>query len=386
MKYDFDTVYDRRKTDSIKWAVGENELPMWVADMDFKTAPEIVDAITKRAENGIFGYTNITDDWYNAYINWWDRRHGLKMDKSNLLFCTGVVAAISSIVRKLTTPNENVLIQTPVYNVFFNSIINNGCRVLENKLVYEDGAYSVDFNDLEAKLSDPQTTLMILCNPQNPAGKIWDKETLYRIGNLCVKYNVTVISDEIHCDITEPGVDYVPFLSVSDECRKVGIMCMAPTKTFNLAGIQSAAIYVPDKYLFHKVRRAINTDEVAEPNGFATVGAIAAFTKGEKWLNELRGYISENRRITEEFVKENVPGMSVVKGEATYLLWLDISKIGKSREIASFLRRETGLFLTAGAVYGENGDGFLRLNVACPKETLYDGLDRLKKGIEKLRN
>ncbi|MBQ7699953.1 MAG: pyridoxal phosphate-dependent aminotransferase [Clostridia bacterium] len=386
MKYDFDTVYDRRNTDSIKWKVKENELPMWVADMDFRTAPEITEALVKRAEHGIFGYTDLKDEWYDAYINWWDRRHGLKMDRERLLFCTGVVAAISSIVRKLTTPNENVLIQTPVYNIFFNSIVNNGCRVLENKLKYDGENYSVDFKDLEEKLSDPQTTLMILCNPQNPAGKIWDKETLYKTGELCAKYNVTVISDEIHCDITEPGRDYVPFLSVSDDCRKVGIMCMAPTKTFNLAGIQSAAIYVPDRNLFYKVRRTINTDEVAEPNGFATVGAIAAFTQGEAWLDELREYISENRKITEDFVKAEIPGMSVVKSEATYLLWLDISKIGKSRQIAPFIREKTGLFLTAGAHYGEVGDGFLRLNIACPKTLLYDGLNRLKKGIEEFRN
>ena len=382
MKYDFDTVYDRRSTDSVKWNVGENELPMWVADMDFKTAPEIIEALTKRAENGIFGYTDLKDDWYNAYIDWWNRRHGLKMERGGLMFCTGVVAAISSIVRKLTTPNENVVIQTPVYNIFFNSIINNGCRVLENRLVYDGEAYSVDFDDLEAKLSDPQTTLMILCNPQNPVGKIWDRETLAKIGALCVKHNVVVISDEIHCDITEPGRDYVPFLSVSDDCRKAGIMCMAPTKTFNLAGIQSAAIYVPDKNLCHKVSRGINTDEVAEPNAFAAVGAIAAFEHGEPWLTELRAYISENRKITEEFIKNEIPEISLVKGEATYLLWLDISKVGKSREVAPFLRKVTGLFITAGCHYGECGDGFLRMNVACPKTLLYDGLNRLKKGIK----
>ena len=385
MKYDFDTVYDRRSTDSIKWKVKKNELPMWVADMDFRTAPEIIDALVNRAGHGIFGYTDLTDEWYDAYINWWDRRHGLKMERDRLLFCTGVVAAISSIVRKLTTPNENVLIQTPVYNIFFNSIINNGCRVLENKLIYDGSSYSVDFEDLEAKLADPQTTLMILCNPQNPAGKIWDQKTLYKTGELCAKYNVTVISDEIHCDITEPGYDYVPFLSVSDDCRKVGIMCMAPTKTFNLAGLQTAAIYVPDRNLFYKVRRGINTDEVAEPNGFATVGAITAFTNGEEWLEQLRAYIYENRKITEEFVKDQIPGMSVVKSKATYLLWLDISKIGKSREVAPFIREKTGLFLTEGAHYGECGDGFLRLNIACPKTTLYDGLNRLKKGIEEFK-
>ncbi|MBO4869953.1 MAG: pyridoxal phosphate-dependent aminotransferase [Clostridia bacterium] len=382
MKYDFDTVYDRRKTDSIKWKVGENELPMWVADMDFKTAPEIIEVLQARVAHGIFGYTDVTDEWYDAYIGWWRDRHGFTMEREGLMFCTGVVAAISSIVRKLTTPNENVLLLTPVYNIFYNSTINNGCRVLECPLVYDNGAYSIDFCDLEAKLSDPQTTLMIMCNPHNPVGKIWDRETLGRVGELCAKYHVIVISDEIHCDLTEPGTEYVPFASVSETCMNNCIMCVAPTKTFNLAGVKTSAIYVADPTLRHKVNRAINTDEVAEPNAFATVGAIAAFTRGGEWLDQLRAYVAENRRIFGDFIKENVPAASLVKGQATYLLWLDISKVGPSREVAAYIRKTTGLFITAGAVYGKGGEGFLRINIACPRQTLLDGLRRLKAGID----
>lgn len=388
MEYDFDTIYDRRTTDSVKWTVADNELPMWVADMDFRTAPEIVDALKARAEHGIFGYSDITDEWYDAYIGWWERRHGLKMKKEGLMFTTGVVAAISSIVRKLTTPNENVVIQTPVYNIFFNSIVNNGARVLENRLIYDPDtlSYSIDFADLEKKLADPQTTLMILCNPQNPAGKIWSADELERIGELCCKYHVTVLSDEIHCDITEPGTGYVPFASLPENCRHNSITCIAPTKTFNLAGIQSAAIYVPDPFLRHKVWRGINTDEVAEPNAFATVGAIAAFTKGGEWVDQMNRYVSDNRRAVAAFLVSQLPDVKLVPGNATYLLWLDISRIGKSREVAQFIRRETGLFVTAGAVYGECGDDFLRMNIACPRRILEDGLSRLRDGIRKYIN
>lgn len=382
MRYDFDTVVDRRKTDCSKWSVGEGELPMWVADMDFRTAPEVIEALRERVDHGVFGYTEIKDEWYNAYINWWRDRHGFTMEREGLMFCTGVVAAISSIVRKLTTPNENVLLLTPVYNIFYNSTVNNGCRVLECPLVYENGAYSIDFDDLEKKLSDPQTTLMILCNPHNPVGKIWDRKTLRRIGALCKKHSVTVISDEIHCDLTDPGTGYVPFCSVDDDCRSNAIMCIAPTKTFNLAGLQTAAIYVADPVLRHKVCRGINTDEVAEPNAFATVGAIAAFTKGGEWLDQLRGYIAENKRILYGYVEENIPGVKVVRGEATYLCWIDISSVGGSRPVADHIRKTTGLFITAGDVYGRGGDGFLRVNVACPRQTLLDGLQRLKQGID----
>ena len=381
MKYDFDTVHDRRNTDSIKWAVKENELPMWVADMDFATAPEIVEALEKRAAHGIFGYSDITNEWYGAYTGWWKTRHGFEMEKDALMFCTGVVAAISSIVRKLTTPNENVVTQTPVYNIFFNSILNNGCRVSESPLIYKDGEYSIDFDDLDAKLADPQTTLMILCNPHNPIGKIWDAATLSRIGELCKKHHVTVISDEIHCDITAPGTEYVPFASVSDTCRDISITCIAPTKTFNLAGLHTAAIYVPDPVLRHKVWRAVNTDEVAEPNAFATVGAIAAFEKGGEWLDELRAYIGGNRETVEAYLREFVPEVRLVHGDATYLLWLDISAVGSSAEVARFLREKTGLFITAGTVYGRSGEGFLRMNIACPKALLNDGLERFSAGI-----
>ena len=306
MKYNFDQVINRRNTNSLKWDVKENELPMWVADMDFETAPEIQEAIQKRAAHGIFGYSILPDEWYEAYIGWWERRHHVTFEKDWLIFTTGVVPAISSIVRKLTTPAEKVVIQTPVYNIFYNSILNNGRVVLESPLQYDGKEYHMDLADLEKKLSDPQTGLMILCNPQNPTGKIWDRETLAKVGELCAKYHVVVVSDEIHCDLTDPQKEYIPFASVSEICAQNSITCIAPTKAFNIAGMQTAAVVVPNDTLRHKVWRGLNTDEVAEPNVFAVDAAIAAFTKGEPWLNALREYIAENKKQVVAFLEKEI--------------------------------------------------------------------------------
>ena len=382
MKYDFDSVINRRGTGSLKWDVKENELPMWVADMDVRTAPEITEAIEKRVLHGVYGYSVMPEEWYDAYTSWWKDRHGLEMERDGLIFCTGVVPAISSAVRKLTTPAEKVLIQTPVYNIFFNSILNNGRQVEECPLRYENGVYDIDFEELEEKLSDPQVTLMILCNPHNPVGKIWDRNVLAKIGALCAKYGVTVLSDEIHCDITDPDCAYVPFASVNEECAGISVTAIAPTKAFNLAGLQTAAVYIKDKKLRHKMWRGLNTDEVAEPNAFAVTAAVAAFTKGGEWLDELRAYLFENKQIVREFLEKELPQVRLTPSQATYLLWLDCGAVtDRSKALAEFIRSETGLFLSHGEQYGGNGNRFLRLNIACPKQVLQDGLSRLKTGI-----
>ena len=383
MSYDFDTPVDRRNTYSLKWDVKENELPMWVADMDFQTAPEVREAIQKRAAHGVFGYSIVPEEWYQAYIQWWERRHGFRMDAEWLIFCTGVVPAISSIVRKLTTPAEKVLVLTPVYNIFFNSILNNGRQVLESRLQYDGESYSIDYADLEAKLADPQTSMLIFCNPHNPVGKIWQAEELRKVGELCRKHHVVVVSDEIHCDLTEPGLGYVPFASVSEGCRDNSITCIAPTKAFNLAGMQTAAVCVPDPVLRHKVWRGLNTDEVAEPNAFAIQAAVAAFTRGGAWLDELRCYLHENKVWTTQYIQKEIPQLKVVASQATYLMWLDCSRLtDSSEELADVIRESTGLYLSEGGQYGGDGTHFLRLNVACPRSVLEDGLNRLKKGVE----
>ena len=247
--------------------------------------------------------------------------------------------------------------------------------------------YSCDFEALEEKLSDPQASLMILCNPHNPVGKIWSRGELERIGNLCKKHNVTVVSDEIHCDLTDPGKEYIPFASVNETCREISVTCIAPTKTFNIAGIQTAAVSVPNPVLRHKVWRGLNTDEVAEPNSFAVCAAVAAFNGGGEWLDELRKYLFENKKTVREFISNQIPSLKVVPSEATYLLWIDISSVGRnSVDFARFLRKETGLFLSNGAQYGSGGEYFLRMNVAYPRSRVLDGLERLKRGVDAYMN
>ncbi len=377
MKFDFDRIIDRKNTGSLKWDIKAGELPLWVADMDFETAPCIKEALKNRVEHGVFGYSIIPSEWADSYVSWWKKRHNFTIDRDSLIFCTGVVPAISSLVRKLTTPAEKVLIQTPCYNIFFNSILNNGRFVLESPLDFDGENYKINFDRLEKDLSDPQVSLMILCNPQNPTGNIWKKEELARIGDLCKKYGVSVISDEIHCDITEPGFNYTPFASVSETCAQISVSCIAPTKCFNIAGINSAAVVVPNPHLRHKVWRALNTDEIAEPNAFAVDATIAAFGQGEEWLTQLNEYLFGNRKYAEKVLAE-IPGnkVKVVKGRATYLLWVKVFQNGDV--FAEELRRKTGLFINGGAEYGKSGENFVRINLACSRKTLEEAMARFK--------
>lgn len=381
-EYNFDEVVDRRGTGSYKWDIGDDELPMWVADMDFPTAPAVQKALEKRVAHGVFGYSIIPKEWENAYIHWWKERHNFEIQKEWLTFCTGVVPAISTVVRKVTTVGEKVLIQTPVYNIFFNSILNNGRNVVESPLAYDGNEYTMDFERLEKDLSDPQVSLMILCNPHNPVGKIWDQETLAKVGELCEKYHVVVLSDEIHCDLTNPGKEYIPFASASSVCRDNSITCIAPTKAFNIAGLQTAAVVVPNENLHHKVWRALNTDEVAEPNAFAVDAAVAAFEKGSEWLDSLRQYLYENKKYAIEFLHQEVPDVKVTPGEATYLLWLDCSKItAHAKKLAEYIRKTTGLYVSEGSQFGQGGECFLRVNIACPGSVLKEGMLLLVTGL-----
>ncbi len=382
-KYNFDEVIDRSGTGSLKWDVADGELPMWVADMDFCTAPCIRKAIEKRAAHGIFGYSIIPEEWSKSYQDWWLKHHDLVIDKKWLIFTTGVIPAISTAVRKFTTPAERIVIQTPVYNIFYNCIINNGRRFLENPLVCRNGVYEMDFEDLERKLSDPQTTMMILCNPQNPVGKIWDADTLARVGELAAKHHVLVFSDEIHCDLTSPGHSYVPYASVSETCRMNSITAVAPTKCFGMPGVSSAAVIVPDEGIRQRMDRALNTDEVAEPNAFAVDATIAAFSdEGWEWLSQLREYIEDNKSYVYDFLKKELPEVKAVRQDATYLMWLDVSRYtDESTKLQKYIREKTGLFVSTGEIYGGEGNRFLRLNVACPRSLVEDGLNRLKQGL-----
>jgi cysteine-S-conjugate beta-lyase len=383
VSFDFGKTTNRFNTNSYKWDVGHEELPMWVADMDLETSPVIVEAMQKRLNHKIFGYTNVPDAYYHAVAQWWKKRHDFHVEKEWIMFCTGVVPAISSIVRKMTKVEDKVLVLSPVYNIFYNSIINNQREVLTSDLIYRDNGYSIDFNDLEEKLAEHDTTLMIFCNPHNPIGKVWDKHVLEKIGNLCIKHQVLILSDESHCDLVHPLHRYIPFASVSDEIAQNSITCVAPTKTFNLAGLQTSSIIVPNPEIRKLVKRGINTDEVAEPNVFAIEAAIAAFTQGEPWLESLLDYLMANKELIEHFISSQLPVLQVIQSEATYLAWIDCSNVTTdTKYLCEFIRKETGLYVSEGSIFGRNANHFIRLNYACPKKRLTDGLQRLKRGIE----
>lgn len=381
-KYDFDKPTDRRKFDTVKWDLPEGTLPMWVADMDFECAPKIREAIETRAAHGIFGYSETPMEYFQAVSDFFYRITGYRHDPESMIFATGVVAIISSCVRKLTTPAEKVLIQAPVYNIFYNSILNNGRVVISSDLIYENGEYRIDFADLEEKMSDPQTTLMILCNPHNPVGKIWSREELYRIGELAAKHGVRVISDEIHFPLSDPGKACIPFASVSENCRRNSVTCVSASKAFNLAGIGAACAIVSDPALMHKVWRGINTDEVGEPNAFAVSASVAAYTECDDWLEEVREYIYENKLYCYDFIEKNIPGAKVVRSDATYLIWVDVSAFtDDSNDLKEHIFEKTGLYLSSGAAYGECGKRFLRINLATQKANVIDGMNRLKTAL-----
>ena len=378
--YDFSKKINRKNSNSYKWDSVDATLPMWVADMDFEACPDIIDAIKKRMECPVFGYSITPKEYFLAYQAWWERRHHIKFDLDWMIFSTGVVPTISSTVRKLTTVGEKVLIMAPVYNIFYNSIINNGRFVLSSDLVYENNEYHIDFNDLEKKMSDPQVSLMILCNPHNPVGKIWSFDDLKKIGSLSVKYNVIVLSDEIHCDIVEKGYEYIPYMSVSEECKMNSVTAISATKCFGIPGLQSSAVVIPNPILRHKVNRGLNTDECAEGNVFAFDPIIAAFSKGEAWVNEMNDYVTNNKKVFMEELKDT--NLIFVKANALYLLWVDVSKYTlDSKRLVKFIKDETGLYITEGSEYGESGKSFVRINLATTLDNVLDSARRMKQAL-----
>ncbi len=383
MKYDFNTASSRRHTDSVKWDVKDNELPLSIADMDIETAPEIKKAILKRAESGIYGYTEPMDDWYQAYISFFSNRYNVKLEKEWMMFSTGVVPTISSSVRKLTKEGDNVVVLSPVYNIFYNSIVNNNRKVLEVELIHDGDDYKIDFESLEKAFALENTSLIIFCNPANPVGRIWTKEELAKLGELAYRHSVIVLSDEIHGFITRPGKKYIPFFSINETNKMNSVNCVSVTKPFNLAGIQTSLCFVPNPELYKKVNRQINTDEVAEPNIFACPVTVAALNEGREWLDQANAFFYENEDEVRLFIQNNIPLLSVTPSDATYLLWIDVRKIAEnSKDFVTHLRETTGLILADGAVYGKGGNGFVRMNVACPKAILNDALSRLKTGVE----
>ena len=356
---------------------------MWVADMDFKVAPAIQDAILKRAKHPVYGYTIVPEELFESYIKWWDHRYDFKMSPKDMLYSNGVMPSISSIIRCLTDIGEEILIQTPVYHVFFYVIEENNRKVLENQLIYENGEYKINFDDLDDKLS--QVKLMILCNPQNPVGKIWSKKDLKHIADLCEKHDVILISDEIHCDLTDPGIKYNAFETSSDYDKV--ITCLSPSKSFNIAGFQSSIVHTKNQILLEKIKNQMHIDKNDACNVFATSSVIAAYNESEDWLEELKEVLYENKQIVKEYLRDELPIINLIDCDATYLLWLDCSALKvPSKELSNFLRRNQGLFLSAGSDFGQIGDDFLRINIACPQKLLKEGLRRLKAGVTALNS
>ncbi|WP_297980321.1 MalY/PatB family protein [uncultured Methanobrevibacter sp.] len=384
MKHDFDSIVNRKNTNSLKWDLFNDEIPMWVADMDFKAAPKIYEEVNKRAQQDVYGYSIVPDEYFDSYINWW-KKYGLEMKRENLLFSISVMPAITSIIRAFTSIGDKILLQSPVYHVFYHVIENNNREVVENQLIYNnstddvDLAYTIDFEDLEKKLSDDDTKMMLLCNPHNPVGKIWKREDLIKIADLCEKHDVILVSDEIHCDLTDPGETYIPLASVSD--YKNVFTTLSPSKTFNIAGLQNAVVFTENEEFYELLSQQLTSDFFSQSNIFAIDCAIAAY-ESEDWLNELREYLFENKKLVNSFLSENIPEIKLVPANATYLLWLDCEALNSdSNTVSTFLREKVGLFLSPGCQFGSGGDNFLRLNIACPREILEEGLNALKEGI-----
>lgn len=373
-------VPDRRGSGSYKWDSIPNPdmIPLWVADMDFKTAPCVIEALARRVDHGVFGYTLVDDSYYEALTGWFASRHGYDIDSRMVIYTSGVVPAISAIIKALARPGEGVIVQTPVYNCFFSSIRNNGCRIVESPLLRKDLSpseftYRIDFDDLERKAADPANTLLLLCNPHNPAGRIWSREELAKAAGICRRHGVRVVSDEIHCELTMPGLAYVPYATVDPS----GVICLSPSKAFNTAGLQIANIVCPDDSVRRAVDRAININEVCDVNPFGIAALKAAYTpEGAAWLDALRGYIAGNYELTREVITRELPGCPMATLEATYLPWIDVSALYiPSEELEERLKTEAKVWVNCGEMYGRGG--FIRLNIACPRQRLREGLERI---------
>ena len=382
MKYDFDELVERRGTNCVKWDESPDDevIPLWVADMDFKAAPAIQKAILERAEHGVFAYTLVDEDYYTAVINWFRRRHQWKIRREEILYTTGVVPAMSVAVKALTMPSEKVLILSPDYNCFFSSIRNNGCEVLECGLKRVNDTFEVDFIDFEAKCADEKTTVFLLCNPHNPSGRVWTREELERMNDICLKYGVKVVSDEIHCELVMPGYQFQPFAAVSEACRQNSVILNSPSKSFNIAGLQTANIICSRPDWRRRLDRAININEVCDLNPFGPVALKAAYNESEDWLDELNQYLWGNYQVLCDFIEKNLPQWMVCRLEGTYLPWVDVSAMGIPVEtLCQRLLTEAKVWINPGTMYGpQTGEGYVRFNIATQRARLLEALQRIK--------
>ncbi len=378
MKYNFDELTERRNTGCVKWDSDNDTdmLPLWVADMDFQTAPSVKEAVMSRAATGIYGYVRVPDSYYEALTRWFDTRHGWHIDRDRVIYTSGVVPALSAIIKALVKPGEGVIIQTPAYNCFFSSVRNNHAIEIDNPLKRIETAsgftYEIDFEDLEAVASRPETRLLLLCNPQNPTGRVWTRAELEQVRDICRRNGVRVLSDEIHCELIHKGYEYIPYATIDPEA----VVCCSPSKAFNTAGLQTANIVCPDTETRDLIDRAINDNEVCDINPFGVVALEAAYNDGGEWLDALNNYLEDNYRYLRETLGSAFPQLRICDSQATYLAWIDIRPLGISSDNLDKLLRENGkVHINSGTMYA--GDGYIRINYACPRLRLAEALRRM---------
>jgi len=390
MKCDFDKIIDRTNFYSKKWdelekifgTDAKDVLPMWIADMEFRSPKPVIEAIKKAAEHGIYGYTSRPLSYYQAIIDWIEKRHNWKVKKDWLAYSPGVVSALSFIVRAFIQAGDKVIIQPPVYYPFFKVIENNGCHIVNNPLKLNNKRYVMDFEDLERKVDDSRVKILILCSPHNPVGRVWQKEELIRLGEICLKNDVMVISDEIHADILFEGYKHTPFASISPAFAQNSITCTAPNKTFNLAGLQTSTIIIPNKKYYRIYSNILDSLALDENNIFGLVALEAAYRYGEEWLEQLLSYLNENLEFLMKYFKERIPKIKVIRPEGTYLIWLDCRQLGFSaKDLNNFMIKKARVALDDGYWFGTEGEGFMRINIACPRSFLEEGLKRIEKAV-----
>jgi len=389
VKYNFDEVIERKNTCSEKWdGVSHlfqkpDLLPLWVADMDFRSPQPIIDAIIHRAEHGIFGYSLVPPEYYEAMISWYQRRHDWTLDKKWFFYTPGVVPAINFSIQAFSKPREKIILQTPAYPPFLSAVKNNDRRRLLNPLILNNGKYTMDFEDLEKKVKDPLAKILILCNPHNPTGRVWTKEELTRVGELCLEHDILVLSDEIHCDLIYPEYKHLPFASISEEFAQNSVTCTSISKTFNLPGLKLSNILIPNPNLRNKFSKIIQGTGIHEANCFTSAVLIAAYDKCEEWLDELMIYVKSNLEFLKSYVNENLSGVKVTEPEGTYLAWLDFRElIPNSKELTRILFDVAKVALFEGFLFGKAGRGFQRINLACPRSTLQEGLNKIAKAVK----
>jgi len=391
LQYDFDIIIDRRNTDSIKYDFAarrgkpEDVLPLWVADMDFRTPPCVIDALVEKSRHGIFGYSNTREDYFEALHGWFSRHFDWNVKPEWLVKTPGVVFAICAAIRAFTDKGDAVIVQEPVYYPIPGSVRANGRKLVVNQLVYSEGRYTIDFKDFEDKIVRNRVKLFILCSPHNPVGRVWTREELIRLGDICAKHGVLVVSDEIHQDFTYPGYRQMVFSDLKPEYSEITITCTAPTKTFNLAGLQISNIFIPNRDLRRKFRDEVAASGYGEPSIMGIVACRAAYTCGEEWLNELKEYLLGNLDFLRNFLRQKLPMIKLVEPEGTYLVWLDFSALGlDDKELDDFITNQAGLWLNPGTIFGAGGEGFQRINIACPRAILEKALIQLEQAISRL--